>query len=250
MNKQKGSTMHCSRMTISVFAFVCGVFGAAVAAHAQPGTVLSHQKISATEGGFTGMLDNFDYFCSTASLGDLDGDGVRDLAVGAAEDDDGGDARGAVWILFLNTDGTVKSHQKISDTEGGFTGILNNGDWFCWTPMFLGDLDGDGVGDLAVGALFDDDGGTSRGAVWILFLDGICLWDLDANGSVGASDLLSLLVSWGPCKGCPADFDGNGAVGASAAAGENPRLRCCCLPRPAMRIVAPRRLRPHQACHI
>ena len=24
---------------------------------------------------------------------------------------------GAVWVLFLNTDGTVKSHQKISDTE-------------------------------------------------------------------------------------------------------------------------------------
>ncbi len=42
-----------------------------------------------------------------------------------------------------------------------------------------------------------------------------CPWDLDASGSVGASDLLSLLVSWGPCKGCPADFDDNGIVGAS-----------------------------------
>ncbi len=42
-----------------------------------------------------------------------------------------------------------------------------------------------------------------------------CPWDLDCTGSVGASDLLSLLVSWGPCKGCPADFDGNGTVGAS-----------------------------------
>ncbi|MEE9130217.1 MAG: hypothetical protein V3T84_09380 [Phycisphaerales bacterium] len=44
---------------------------------------------------------------------------------------------------------------------------------------------------------------------------GNCPWDLDDNGSVGASDLLSLLVSWGPCKGCPADFDDNGTVGAS-----------------------------------
>ncbi|MEE9129022.1 MAG: right-handed parallel beta-helix repeat-containing protein [Phycisphaerales bacterium] len=42
-----------------------------------------------------------------------------------------------------------------------------------------------------------------------------CLWDLDDSGSVGASDLLALLVSWGPCKGCPADFDGDGTVGAS-----------------------------------
>ncbi len=42
-----------------------------------------------------------------------------------------------------------------------------------------------------------------------------CPWDLDANGSVGVSDLLLLLASWGPCKGCPADFDGNDDVGVS-----------------------------------
>ncbi|MEE9130093.1 MAG: sialidase family protein [Phycisphaerales bacterium] len=49
----------------------------------------------------------------------------------------------------------------------------------------------------------------------VIFLNGICPWDLDGNGSVGAADLLALLVSWGPCKGCPADFDDNGTVGAS-----------------------------------
>ncbi len=42
-----------------------------------------------------------------------------------------------------------------------------------------------------------------------------CPADLDANGSVGVSDLLELLASWGPCKGCPADFDGNNEVGVS-----------------------------------
>ncbi len=166
------------------------------------GTVKTHQKISSTEGGFTGILESFDFFGETGSfLGDLDGDGVGDLAVGAAGDDDGGTDRGAVWVLFLNTDGTVESHQKISSTEGGFTGILDDGDWFCWTPMFLGDLDGDGVGDLAVGALFDDDGGTDRGAVWILFLDGVargkCPWDLDGDDTVGTTDLLLLLGAWG-----------------------------------------------------
>ncbi len=42
-----------------------------------------------------------------------------------------------------------------------------------------------------------------------------CPWDADCNGSVGAGDLLVLLVSWGPCNDCPADFDNNGSVGAS-----------------------------------
>ncbi len=42
--------------------------------------------------------------------------------------------------------GWVLSHQKISDTEGGFTGILDDGDLFGWPVTSLGDLDGDGVG--------------------------------------------------------------------------------------------------------
>jgi cysteine-rich repeat protein len=37
----------------------------------------------------------------------------------------------------------------------------------------LGDLDGGDVGDLAVGAYGDGDGGSARGAVWVLFLDGV-----------------------------------------------------------------------------
>jgi len=164
--------MCLSKTTVNVFAFACGVIVAAAAAHAQPGTVQSHQKISDTEGGFTGILGFSDFFgYSVTSLGDLDGDGVGDLAVGARNDNDGGTLRGAVWVLFLNIDGTVKSHQKISDTEGGFTGILDNHSFFGNSVASLGDLDGDGVGDLAVGAHGDDDGGNLRGAVWVLFLN-------------------------------------------------------------------------------
>ena len=47
------------------------------------------------------------------------------------------------------------------------------------------------------------------------FQPALCPWDIDASGSVGASDLLALLASWGPCKGCPADLDRDGSVGAS-----------------------------------
>lgn len=40
-----------------------------------------------------------------------------------------------------------------------------------------------------------------------------CPWDIDGNGQVGITDLLSLLAAWGPNAGHPADFDGNGQVG-------------------------------------
>jgi len=138
-----------------------------------PGSVLGARKISQTSGGFIGPLEEFDLFGNAiAALGDLDGDGVGDLAVGAYGDDGGGLDRGAVWILFLNADSTVKGQQKIGDLEGGFTGQLDDLDGFGSGLANLGDLGGDGSLELAVGACCDDDGGSGFGAVWILSLDG------------------------------------------------------------------------------
>lgn len=134
------------------------------------GTVKSHLKIASSSNGGP-ALANLDYFGSSiASLGDLDGDGVVDLAVGAAFDDTKGSARGAVLVLFLNLNGSVKSTLKLaSSTNGGPS--LSNHDAFGTSVASLGDLDGDGVTDLAVGAWGDDSGGTERGAVHVLFLN-------------------------------------------------------------------------------
>lgn len=47
--------------------------------------------------------------------------------------------------------------------------MLDDADYFGVSIAALEDLDEDGVDDLAVGVFGDDDGGTDRGAVWILF---------------------------------------------------------------------------------
>ena len=163
-------------------------------ANGQNGTVLSNQKISEAAGNFTpgnagGTLDDTDFFgSSVARLGDLDNDGVADIAVGAHNDEDGGADNGSVYVLFLNADGTVKARQKISETAGSFTpgnagGTLDDVDLFGFSLAGLGDVDGDGVSDLAVGAYLDDDGGLNNGAVYVLFLN--------ANGTVKASQKIS-----------------------------------------------------------
>ncbi|GMV92383.1 MAG: hypothetical protein AMXMBFR82_21610 [Candidatus Hydrogenedentota bacterium] len=146
------------------------------------GTVKSYQKISNTQGGFTATLDNSDWFgISVAGIGDLDNDGIQDITVGAYGDDDGGSTFGAAYTLFLNGDGTVHDHQKISALESGFAGTLRAGDRFGNAVAAVGDLDGDHMPEVAVGAYFDDDGGPSRGAVWILSVEAVVV-DLDTDG--------------------------------------------------------------------
>ncbi len=135
------------------------------------GSVREHQKISSTVGGFDGSSSVFSYFGGAlAPLGDLDGDGVPDLAAGDQYYTEVGYATGAVYVLFLNADGTVKAQQNISPGSGGFTGVLGDVDLFGASVANVGDCDGDGVVDLAVGAPQDDGGGYGAGAVWLLFL--------------------------------------------------------------------------------
>ena len=137
-----------------------------------PGTVKSFQKISDLEGGFGDELMDGDAFgYSITPISDLDGNGVIDLAVGAEADGIPGQEYGAIWILLLNEDGTVKNSRKITSSVSGFTGVLNDQDRFGFSVASIGDLNEDGNSDLAVGAVLDDDGGIDHGAIWILFLN-------------------------------------------------------------------------------
>ncbi|MEL6984861.1 MAG: LamG-like jellyroll fold domain-containing protein, partial [Actinomycetota bacterium] len=170
------------------------------------GWVAAEQKISDTEGGFDGVLDGDDRFgVATTAIGDLDGDGVVDLAVGVEKDDDGAGPSGAVYILFLNADGTVKDEQKISATEGGLTAPLVYGDRFGWEVEGLGDLDGDGTPDLAVGSWSSNDGGAGTGSVDILFLN--------SDGTVRANQRISALAGNLTATLDPSDRFGTGLAG-------------------------------------
>ncbi|MBM3990357.1 MAG: hypothetical protein FJ298_05035 [Planctomycetes bacterium] len=136
-------------------------------------TVVGFREIDSNEPAMAGLLDTADRFGRDFNpLGDLDLDGVTDLVVGARSDDDGGIDAGAVYILFLQPNGAVRSVAKISATSGGLAaaGItLGAGQFFGYSVSPLGDLDGDGVEDIAVGARRSG-AQLDGGGIFVLFL--------------------------------------------------------------------------------
>lgn len=110
-------------------------------------------KIESGSGGFNANLDAGDRFSRDHDqAGDINGDGIIDLVIGARSDDDGATDAGALYIVFMNSDGTVQSNQKISQTEGGFNETLLQSNFFGYGVAGIGDIDGDGIPDIAASA--------------------------------------------------------------------------------------------------
>lgn len=101
---------------------------------------------------------------AVAAAGDVNGDGIADLAVGAPSNDTGGPDAGAVYLFF----GPVESDTRdISDADAKLVGEAA-GDWAGFA-VAAGDLNGDGFSDVVVGAPRADYGGNVSGAVYVVY---------------------------------------------------------------------------------
>ncbi|NQV90598.1 FG-GAP repeat protein [Candidatus Uhrbacteria bacterium] len=97
-------------------------------------------------------------------VGDLNDDGVMDLVIGATGEDSGGNGAGAVYVVF----GPLASGDlSLADADVKITGEAAE-DVF-GTSLFVEDLNNDGVMDLVIGAMSEDSGGSSAGAVYVVF---------------------------------------------------------------------------------
>ncbi|HED64027.1 MAG TPA: hypothetical protein ENJ09_00570 [Planctomycetes bacterium] len=190
------------------------------------GTLRASQEVYASVGGFVGMpgFSDGEFGASLAYMGDLDGDGRPELAVGAPEADS---FHGAVWILSLNSDGTVYDELLIGEGRGGYSGQLPVSGKFGYAMARVGDVDGNGVADLAVG-LPTAQKFRRWGSVKILFLqaDGtvIGFQGINQNADTALKGQLDDGAELGRAVTAVGDLDGNGvpdlAVGAP---GQTPR---------------------------
>ena len=109
---------------------------------------------------------------SVSGAGDVNGDGLDDLIIGAMGDDPNGSGSGASFVVYGKTNGEMV---ELSDVQHGIGGFVINGvgedDSSGWSVSGAGDVNGDGFADLLVGAPFDSPNGSSSGASFVVFGD-------------------------------------------------------------------------------
>ena len=138
------------------------------------------------------------------SLGDSDGDGYTDWAVGAPGQDSGGSGAGAVYVFYGGVTGTGTFASKADAILVGETGGDNAG----VSVAGPGDVDGDGARDLFIGASGVDANGTESGAAYLALAP--------FSGTVDLSTVAARLLgpaardNAGEAVSGAGDMDGNG----------------------------------------
>lgn len=134
------------------------------------GVVKKNTPITQVELGNDSLIRNGYFGSSIAKIGDLDGDGMPEIAVGASQDTTTGVGRGgSVRILFFNANGNLKALQKINSVVGGFTLPIDDREGFGKVGT-LGDFDGDNVSDLLVSSTAKNN---FDGVLYLLTLNGV-----------------------------------------------------------------------------
>ena len=136
---------------------------------------------------FNGDSDG-DFFGGTVSgAGDINGDGMADLIVGASSDDNNGGSSGSATV-FSGSDGSVLFN-FVGDDRGDFFGNSVSG---------VEDVNGDGTPDLIIGATGDGNNGFGSGSATVLSgSDGSVLYTFngDRGPGVGPGDFFGHSVS-------------------------------------------------------
>jgi hypothetical protein len=155
---------------------------------------------------------------SVAAGGDVDGDGLCDLLVGAPYHDEVVDRVGAAYLVLGNA---APADASLAAADARYLGV-DADDWAGTSIAGLGDVDGDGFGDLLVGVPHDDS--TAERAGMAAYLRG-------GPAILGVLDVAATLRLQGSSAGDEAgsavaaagDFDGDGVpdalVGAPGAEG-------------------------------
>ena len=127
---------------------------------------LSSEQGFVIEGDSSGDQAGF----SVSSAGDFNGDGIGDLIVGAHRGDDVGFNSGEAYVVF-GVAGSTRGRLDLTGLaapEGFIIRAESSGDSAGFSVSSAGDVNGDGIDDLIVGAPYGDAGGPQSGQAYVI----------------------------------------------------------------------------------
>jgi hypothetical protein len=124
-----------------------------------PATVLNLGNLAGNDGfAIEGIKDGDKAGISVSEAGDINGDGIGDVVVGARFADPNGISSGQSYVVF-GKNGPFSPSLQLSSLDGTNGFRINGsgfGDWSGAAVSSAGDVNGDGVDDLIIGAPFAD----------------------------------------------------------------------------------------------
>ncbi|MDO8705889.1 MAG: FG-GAP-like repeat-containing protein, partial [Sulfuricaulis sp.] len=134
-------------------------------------TAINLSAIAAGTGGFVINGEAYSYSStSVASAGDINGDGLSDLIIGAYKSDAAGNNAGRSYVVFGKVGSAAIDLSAVANGVGGF--VINGecvSDMSGKSVSAAGDINGDGLADLIVGALYSDPAVANAGRSYVIF---------------------------------------------------------------------------------
>ncbi|TAE61676.1 MAG: DUF4114 domain-containing protein [Nostocales cyanobacterium] len=135
---------------------------------------LNIDNLNINDGFIINGVEDSKFGFSVSSAGDINGDGIDDIVVGAHDGDANGVINSGITYVIYGRNGNFNSNLDLAQTQlDGSNGFIINGinefDNSGFSVSGIGDVNGDGFDDLLISANNADPNGASSGQSYVVF---------------------------------------------------------------------------------